>query len=68
RLDPADRAATHTHWREDREKGEWWIAQVLVDADDANDWEARFVVPLSGSRAEDRAVVRLEGVGPIGLP
>jgi len=68
RLDPAGRAAAHTHWREDREKGEWWVAQVLVDADDANDWEARFVVPLSGSRAEDRAVVRLEGVGPIGLP
>ncbi len=60
RLDPEGRAAKHTHWTDDG------VAQVLVDADELNDWEATFTVSLEASRAENRAVVRFDGVAPIG--
>ncbi len=66
RLDPEGRAAKHTHWDEDRESGEWSVAQMLIDPDEHNDWESRFVVSLAGSRTENRAVVRFEGVAPVG--
>ncbi|MDO8540846.1 MAG: DUF3516 domain-containing protein, partial [Opitutaceae bacterium] len=76
RLDPEGRSAKHTHWSEvqttdDRgqttEGGKSWsVAQVLIDPEEMNDWEARFVVPLSESRAANRAVVRCDGVSPIG--
>ena len=66
RLDPAGRAPPHTHWSEDRDGGEWSVAQMLVDPADCNDWEAQFVVSLAGSRAEHRAVVRFITVRPVG--
>jgi len=66
RLDPEGRAAKHTHWDEAASKEEWQIAQVLVDADELNDWEARFVISLSESRAKNSAVVRFVGVEPVG--
>src|SRR5690606_29663194 len=44
RLDPAGRAAANTHWNEDRATRELTVSQVLVDAEDANDWEAVFSV------------------------
>ena len=73
RLDPEGRAAKHTHFGEARarpaEEGggqELEIAQVLVDAEGLNDWEAVFVVSLGESRVENRAVVRLKTVRPIG--
>jgi len=66
RLDPEGRAAKHTHWAEDASPGEWEVAQVLIDAEEGNDWEAVFGVSLAESRASDRAVIRLDRVGPIG--
>jgi hypothetical protein len=66
RLDPEGRAAKHTHWDETAPGNEWSVAQVLVDADDQNDWEARFVVRITQSRAENRAVVLFETVAAIG--
>jgi hypothetical protein len=71
RLDPEGRAAKHTHFAEKPGDGlaaadELEVAQVLVDAEGANDWEAVFAVSLTQSRAEDRAVVRLVAVRPIG--
>jgi hypothetical protein len=66
RLDPEGRASKHTHWRENPAAAEWEIAQMLVDADALNDWEARFVVSLTASRAENRAVLRFDGVAPLG--
>ena len=71
RLDPAGRAAQHTYLAETTGEGlagadELEVAQVLVDADDANDWEAIFLVSLPASRTENRAVVRLAAVRPIG--
>jgi hypothetical protein len=67
RLDPVGRAAGNTHWDEPAEPGSQPVAQVLVDAEEHNDWEARFTVLLERSRTEARAVVRFEDVGPIGV-
>ena len=71
RLDPEGRAAKHTHVGNTSGEGlaapgELEVAQVLIDAEGANDWEAVFVVSLTESSAEDRAVVRLVAVRPIG--
>jgi superfamily II RNA helicase len=66
RLDPEGRSSKHTHWDESSPGADWTLAQVLIDADDQNDWEARFNVSLVGSRAENRAVVSFEAVSPIG--
>ncbi len=68
RLDPAARSAGHTHWSEAGESATplWRVAQVLVDADDLNDWEVAFTVDLARSRAEARPVVLFEGVSAIG--
>lgn len=66
RLDPEGRSAKHTHWSENGDTIE--VAQVLVDADENNDWEVRFTVSLSESRAQNRAVVHFVAVEPIGAP
>ena len=69
RLDPEGRSVKHTHWLEPDATpgaGEWPLAQVLIDASEQNDWEARFSVLLAQSRAENRAVLRFDGVAPIG--
>ena len=47
-------------------RGSWPVAQMLIDSEAQNDWEARFAVLLAPSRAENRAVVRLVEVGPVG--
>jgi superfamily II RNA helicase len=65
RLDPEGRSAKHTHFAADDAKI-WSIAQVLADVEEQNDWEARFTVSLEQSRAENRAVVELIEVKPIG--
>lgn len=66
RLDPEGRSALNTHLAE--EPGLWRIAQVLVDPEGLNDWEARFSVSLADSRAAAAPVLRFEGVAPIGSP
>ena len=71
RLDPEGRAAKHTHFLEERgekqkARGEIEVAQMLVDVEGLNDWEAVFAVLLTESRAENRAVVRLVVVRPVG--
>jgi superfamily II RNA helicase len=74
RLDPEGRAAKHMHFGEvvaegvvaTAAVGELEVAQTLVDAEGLNDWEAVFGVALAASRAENRAVVRLVAVRPIG--
>jgi len=56
----------HTHWEENADADEWSVAQVLVDPAEQNDWEANFTVLMAKSRAENRAVLRFEGVHAIG--
>lgn len=65
RLDPVGRSAGNTHI--DSEKaGEWGIAQVLIDAQELNDWELRFSLSLEESRAQNRPVLCFLGAGLIG--
>jgi superfamily II RNA helicase len=66
RLDPEGRSAANTHWEADAAAGVWRVAQVLIDSQGDNDWEARFTVSLPQSRAENRAVVTFDGVALIG--
>jgi superfamily II RNA helicase len=69
RLDPEGRAGKHTHFAEERDAADtlqWTVAQVLVDAEDINDWEVKFTVSLTESREQNRAVVRFESAGPVG--
>ena len=71
RLDPEGRSVKHTHCSEhEPEAGEsgktWRIAQILADAEEHNDWEARFVVSLTESRAENRPVVKFIEVKEVG--
>lgn len=66
RLDPEGRSAKHTYWDESAEAGTWQVAQVLVDQDGLNDWEAVFTVDLKQSREENRAVIRFQAVHAIG--
>lgn len=64
RLDPEGRSALNTHLSEDGDV--WRIAQVLVDPEGLNDWEASFTLSLAASRAAAAPVLRFESVGPIG--
>jgi superfamily II RNA helicase len=66
RLDPEARSTKHTYWREDAGSGELGLAQVLVDPEERNDWEATFVVALAESRSAHRPVLRFEGLAPVG--
>jgi superfamily II RNA helicase len=63
RLDPEGRAGKHTHFEADGSA--WSVAQVLIDAAEANDWEARFTVSLADSRAQGRPMVTFAGVQPV---
>lgn len=67
RLDPAGRAAANTHFDEAEPGAEAWrVAQVLIDPQDANDWEIRFTLPLAETRATGRVALRLETIAEIG--
>ncbi|MBP9913033.1 MAG: DUF3516 domain-containing protein [Opitutaceae bacterium] len=66
RLDPEGRATKHTHWNEDAKAGEWTVAQMLVDYEGLNDWEAVFKISLAESRVENRAIVKFVVVRVLG--
>lgn len=71
RLDPEGRSAKHTHVTENTgpaaEDGRTWtVAQVLVDAEEQNDWEVTFTLLVDASRAANAVVLRCEAVAPIG--
>lgn len=65
RLDPEGRSAKHTHFDEE-DSATWRVAQVLVDPEDLNDWEAVFTVSVADSRTQNRPVITFESAGPIG--
>jgi superfamily II RNA helicase len=65
RLDPEGRSSKHTHIDEDGPQ-RWNIAQVLVDPEESNDWECRFIVNLEASRKESRVAMSFQGVQVIG--
>lgn len=64
-LTPAARNINHTHIRLTDDREEWTVHQVLVDPEELNDWQLEFSVNLARSRAEDRPVMVLKGLGPI---
>ena len=64
RLDPEGRSALNTHLSEEGDI--WQVAQVLVDPEGLNDWEARFSVSLAESRAAAAPVLRFITVAPVG--
>jgi hypothetical protein len=66
RLDPEGRSAKHTHLDETTDPNVWPLAQVLVDTEEQNDWEARFEISLAQSRAENRVAMTFVGAGEIG--
>ncbi|MFM8334250.1 MAG: DUF3516 domain-containing protein, partial [Opitutaceae bacterium] len=66
RLDPEGRSTKHTHGLDEAPGKDWEIAQVLVDPEEANDWEARFTVDITASREAARVMLKLETVAPIG--
>ncbi|MBE35094.1 MAG: DEAD/DEAH box helicase [Opitutaceae bacterium] len=66
RLDPEGRAAKHTHWDQTTKSDEWNVAQMLVDVEAQNDWEALFTVSLKDSSEENRAIVRFDRVQKLG--
>jgi len=66
RLDPEGRSTKHTHGLDGEPGRDLEIAQVLVDPEEANDWEARFTVDINASRASGRVVLALGSVAPIG--
>lgn len=65
RLDPEGRAAKHTHITEEFPAGRWRVAQVLVDLEEANDWEVTLEVDLVESRRRNAPVLRWVGIGEI---
>jgi hypothetical protein len=64
RLDPEGRSAQHHHVTE--EGNVWTVAQVLVDPEGMNDWEASFTIDLAACRQAARVVLQFDGVAPIG--
>jgi len=71
RLDPEGRSALNTHIAEQEamsgEPGKTWsVAQVLIDPEGLNDWEARFTLSLAESRTASEPVLRFDSVSAIG--
>ncbi len=64
-LDPEARSHKHTYVTVDDESGLWHIAQVLVDPDGLNDWQARFTVDKQRAREEGKPTLSLLGIEPI---
>jgi hypothetical protein len=64
-LDPEARNAKHTYIDEEAEAGAFLVAQVLVDPEGFNDWEARFRVNIDSSREAQAVVMELGEVAPV---
>ncbi|MGE0815778.1 MAG: DEAD/DEAH box helicase [Vicinamibacterales bacterium] len=66
RFDPEARNARHTHVDRREAPARWLVQQVLVDANDLNDWAAEFDVDVEASRDRQQPVLWLRRIGPIG--
>jgi superfamily II RNA helicase len=65
RLDPEARNARHTYIAIAEDKKTWRIQQMLIDADEHNDWVAEFVVDLAESRVKEEPALRLNRIGTL---
>jgi hypothetical protein len=66
RLDNEARNGRHTYVEPSADGQVWKVSQVLVDADDLNDWQAIFQVDLPKAREEDKSTLVLLSLGPVG--
>jgi hypothetical protein len=66
RLDPEARNIRHTHVLASEDGRTWCVEQVLVDAEQHNDWMVECAVDLQASREANRPVLWLRGIRPIG--
>jgi len=55
----------HFHVKEDEAKRTWRVEQILVDAEEQNDWSAAFHVDLAASDETGAPVLVCQGIGPI---
>jgi hypothetical protein len=65
RLDNEARNGRHTYVEPSADGQFWKVSQVLVDADDLNDWQAIFLVDLSRAREEDKPTLLIFSLGPV---
>jgi superfamily II RNA helicase len=65
RVDPEARNLRHTHVTRPPGESRWLVQQVLVDANDLNDWMAEFEVDVEASRTRQQPVLWLRRVGPV---
>jgi hypothetical protein len=47
------------------DKQTWRIQQMLIDADESNDWVAEFSVDIAQSRAKEEPALRLVKIGTL---
>lgn len=66
-LDAEGRSTKHSHWIDEDMPDTLGLAQVLVDPEGLNDWEASFRIDMKESRKTGRAVIRIESVASIGI-
>jgi hypothetical protein len=64
-LDPEARNHKHTYITQDDAADVWTVAQVLVDPEDLNDWEAVFTIDKALAREAGKPILKLIGVAPI---
>ncbi len=64
-LDPEARNHKHTYITQDDETGLWTVAQVLVDPEGLNDWQATFTVDKALAREEGKPTLKLVGLAAI---
>jgi hypothetical protein len=62
-LDPNARNLRHTYVTPSQDNKLWWVQQMLVDPEEANDWVAEFEVDLEESRKTDQPALRLRRIG-----
>ena len=58
-LDPEARNHKHTYITQDDDTGVWTIAQMLVDPEGLNDWQATFSVDKALAREEGKPTLHL---------
>ncbi len=64
-LDPEARNHKHTYVTQDDDAGVWTIAQVLVDPEGLNDWQAIFTVDKNLARDEGKPTLNLISMATI---
>jgi len=65
-LDPEARNHKHTYVTPNDDDSVWSVAQVLVDPDGLNDWQATFTIDKAQAREQGRPVLQLVAIAPIG--